>query len=98
MENERIAYFDWIRGLMILWMLIYHISLNYGRITFAVPEDGASIFTAMSFFMAPFYVGAGYFFSFKKDFGTFFKNQIKKYLFRIASLQYLGLLFLNHSR
>lgn len=59
-------------------MLVYHISLNYGRITFAVPEDGASIFTSMSFFMAPFYVGAGYFFSFKKDFGTFFRNQIKK--------------------
>ena len=63
---------------MILWMLVYHISLNYGRITFAVPEDGASVFTSMSFFMAPFYVGAGYFFSFKKDFGTFFRNQIKK--------------------
>lgn len=78
MNNGRLVYFDWIRGCMILWMLVYHISLNYGRIKFGVPEDSASIFTFMSFFMAPFYVGAGYFFSFKKSLKDFWDNQIRK--------------------
>ena len=27
-ENKRISHFDWIRGCMIIWMLVYHISLN----------------------------------------------------------------------
>jgi Predicted acyltransferases len=77
-NNNRLQYFDWIRGCMILWMLIYHISLNYGRITFGVPENGATIFTFLSFFMAPFYVGSGYFFSTKQSFKFFFSNKLKK--------------------
>ncbi|MBP3253716.1 MAG: acyltransferase family protein [Bacteroidales bacterium] len=77
-QEGRINYFDWIRGTMIMWMLIYHISLNYGRVTFAVPEDGASAFTFMSFFMATFYVNTGYFFSYKKDFLTFFRDKVRK--------------------
>jgi len=74
----RIVHFDWIRGCMILWMLIYHISLNYGRITFGVPEEGFSAFTLMSFFMATFYVGSGYFFSGKKEFKKFLSDKLKK--------------------
>ena len=62
-KTGRIDYFDWIRGIMVLWMLVYHISLNYGRITFREPEDGCSPFTFLSFFMATFYVASGYFFS-----------------------------------
>jgi peptidoglycan/LPS O-acetylase OafA/YrhL len=76
--KKRLNYFDWIRGLMILWMLIYHISLNYGKITFGEPEEGASVFTFMSFFMATFYVGSGYFFSDKKDFRNFLLDKLKK--------------------
>ena len=63
---------------MILWMLIYHISLNYGKVTFGVPEDGPSAFTVMSFFMATFYVGTGYFFSSKKKFKTFLCDKARK--------------------
>ena len=77
-QEGRISYFDWIRGTMILWMCIYHISLNYGRVTFGVLEDGASVFTVMSFFMATFYVGTGYFFSYKKDLKTFFRDKARK--------------------
>ncbi|MBQ3784680.1 MAG: acyltransferase [Lachnospiraceae bacterium] len=77
-QNSRIEYFDWIRGLMILWMLIYHISLNYGRITFGEAEEGATIFTFMSFFMATFYVSSGYFFSIKNDIKNFFIKKLKK--------------------
>lgn len=77
-QQGRIDYFDWIRGTMIVWMLIYHISLNYGKVTFGVPEDGPSAFTVMSFFMATFYVGTGYFFSFKKDFKTFLYDKARK--------------------
>lgn len=63
---------------MILWMLIYHISLNYGKVVFGVPEEGASVFTIMSFFMATFYVGTGYFFSCNKDFKSFVRDKAKR--------------------
>lgn len=79
MEHKgRIIYFDWIRGTMILWMLVYHISLNYGKIKFGVPEEGASVFTMMSFFMATFYVGTGYFFNTNKEFRTFLCDKLHK--------------------
>ena len=77
-KDCRISYFDWIRGLMILWMLVYHISLNYGIIEFGVPENGYSLFTFMSFFMATFYVASGYFFNPNKEFKPFLINKIKK--------------------
>lgn len=80
MKNEitRLSFFDWIRGLMILWTLIYHISLNYGIVTFGIPEQGASVFTIMSFFMATFYVSSGYFFSSKKNIKTFVQDKLRK--------------------
>ena len=66
-------------------MLVYHISLNYGRITFREPEDGCSPFTFLSFFMATFYVASGYFFSTRKDIKSFlygkWKSLIIPYLF-----------------
>ncbi len=77
-ESTRLFFFDWIRGGMILWMLIYHISLNYGKIAFGVPEDGVSIFTFMSFFMAPFYVSSGYFFHSEKGIKIFVADKLKK--------------------
>lgn len=79
-QGERAYYFDWIRGCMILWMLIYHISLNYGRVVFGVPECRPTAFTFMSFFMAPFYMISGYFFSSNKGFKNFFHNKVKKLL------------------
>ena len=62
---KRLDFLDEIRGLMILWMLIVHISLNYGYITFGVPFSRLSIFSWLSFFMTPFFFFSGY--CFKKD-------------------------------
>lgn len=91
-REERLTYFDWIRGLMILWMLIYHISLNYGKVVFGVPEDGASVFTFMSFFMATFYVSSGYFFSTKRAFDVFLRDKIKRVVVPYITFSFWGIL------
>ena len=75
---NRIAFLDLIRGVMIVWMLIVHISLNYGYIKFGAPVTTVSIFTLMSFFMTPFYVFSGYLFSPKRDFFEFTRNKFTK--------------------
>lgn len=91
-ENKRISHFDWIRGCMIIWMLVYHISLNYGRVKFGVAEDGPSAFSFMSFFMAPFYVISGYFFSNKSDFKSFIENKIRKLLIPYCTFTIFGII------
>lgn len=81
MEVNRELNFDWVRGCMVLWMLTYHISLNYGIITYGVAEPSSpTIFTFMSFFMASFYVSSGYFFSTKLDVKDFVQNKTIKIL------------------
>lgn len=77
-QEKRYNNFDWIRGCMILWMLIYHISLNFGQIKFGEAGNSPSVYTFMSFFMATFYVSSGYFISFKKDFWSFFLHKFQK--------------------
>ena len=67
---ERRAYLDWIRGLAVLWVIIHHISLNYGFIKFGQCTEGLNAFTLLSFFMVPFYIVSGYFFNVKKTFTT----------------------------
>lgn len=62
---KRLEELDTIRGLMILWMLIVHISLNYGFIVYGSPLQKYSLFSWMSFFMAPFFFFSG--FCFKDD-------------------------------
>ena len=75
---KRIAYLDQIRGLMILWMLVVHISLNYGYIQFGTPVKSPDVFSLMSFFMTPFYVFSGYLFSSKRNFREFSMNKVRK--------------------
>lgn len=78
--SERLTNLDIIRGLMILWMLVDHISLNYGYIKFGDTTPGVSAFTLMSFFMTPFYVFSGYLFSSKREFKAYTINKIRKLL------------------
>lgn len=92
MNEKRILYLDQIRGLMILWMLVVHISLNYGYIKFGEPVTKASVFTMMSFFMTPFYVFSGYLFSDKRNFSDYTKNKIKKLIIPYLSFTIFGLI------
>lgn len=92
MNAKRILYLDQIRGLMILWMLVVHISLNYGYIKFGEPVTKASVFTMMSFFMTPFYVFSGYLFSDKRNFSDYTKNKIKKLIIPYFFFTLLGLI------
>lgn len=77
---NRIAFLDIIRGLMIFWMLVVHISLNYGYIKWGVPSTGINAFSLMSFFMTPFYVFSGYLFSAKRCIKDYTLNKVKKLL------------------
>lgn len=77
---KRLGYLDGIRGAMILWMLVVHISLNYGILSFGEPRGEISIFTLLSFFMCPFYFFSGYLFSFQRSFWDYIKNKIRKLL------------------
>ena len=56
---------------MILWMLVVHISLNYGHITYGQSFSSFSIFSWLSFFMVPFYFFSGYLFRSESDFKDF---------------------------
>lgn len=91
-ERKRINHFDWIRGCMIIWMLVYHISINYGQIKFGVAENGPSVFSFMSFFMAPFYVISGFFFSNKSNFKSFIENKIRKLFIPYCTFTFWGII------
>ena len=72
---KRLEELDTIRGLMILWMLVVHISLNYGHIIFGTPFQRFSIFSWMSFFMVPFFFFSGFCFKEGVPFMTFLKKK-----------------------
>ena len=78
--SQRLNHLDFIRGLMIIWMLVVHISLNYGYIEFGDTTPGVTVFTLMSFFMTPFYVFSGFLFSAKRDSYSFTMNKVRKLL------------------
>lgn len=59
---KKVAFINAIRGAMILWVLIVHISLDYGIISDSVPMNRNNPFLWMSFYMFPFYFFSGYFF------------------------------------
>lgn len=92
LQNNRIDYLDTIRGLMIIWMLVVHISLNYGYIKFGDTTPGVTVFTLMSFFMTPFYVFSGYLFSNKRDFRSFTMNKVRKLLIPYLTFTIFGVL------
>lgn len=70
--SERLSYLDSYRGYMIMWVLVVHISLNYGYIQYGVPSGRYNMFTLLSFYMITFYFAAGYFFNNKRDFRELF--------------------------
>lgn len=55
-----------------MWVLVVHISLNYGYIQYGVPSGRYNMFTLLSFYMFTFYFAAGYFFNNKRDFRELF--------------------------
>ena len=73
--EKRAVFLDWIRGLAVIWVIIHHISLNYGTIKYGVCSEGISVFKLLSFFMIPFYIISGYFFNVKKTFTTIYVKQ-----------------------
>lgn len=88
----RLNYLDVIRGLMIIWMLVSHISLNYGYIRFGDTTPGVTAFTLMSFFMTPFYVFSGYLFSAKRCMKDYTLNKVKKLLIPYIVFSLFGII------
>ena len=59
-EQHRKPCFDFIRGIMIVWVLVVHISLNGGICKFGEIFPCRSVFCWLSFYMATFYFFSGY--------------------------------------
>ena len=75
-RNEAI---DAVKGVCLLHMLFVHLSIIYGAIDFC--GNGAGFyFHAMEWFMVPFYLFNGYFFSQNKHFMVFIKLRAKRLL------------------
>lgn len=77
--NKRFDYLDLIRGTLLLYVILVHMSQSYGLITF----DGSKsniVFDILSFFMAPFYFFSGFLFSNKRGFKEYTINKIYKLL------------------
>lgn len=86
--KTRLNNLDWIRGLAVLWVVIVHISLNYGIIQFGVPREGCNIFDWLSFYMVPFFVVSGYFFSPRE---SFVKTRAQKLLVPYVFFSFWGI-------
>ena len=59
-EKHRNPCFDFIRGIMVLWVFVVHISLNGGICKFGEIFPCRSVFCWLSFYMATFYCFSGY--------------------------------------
>ena len=92
LEMERKTYFDCIRGLAVIWVVIVHISLNYGYIKFGQCSEGINAFTLLSFYMVPFYVVSGYFFDVKKHLQSFVSKKVKRLMIPYMTFTFFGLL------
>lgn len=79
--KQRLDFLDIIRGFMVLWMLVLHISLNYGLVTYGQGFNASSLFSWMSFFMVPFYLFSGYMYSGNIDFKDYLWKKEKSLLF-----------------
>lgn len=91
MKQNRIMYLDLGRGMMIVWMLIVHISMDYGLLRFGEPIGIDSPFLWMSFFMFPFYFYSGYLFSDKKKTKDFILDKAKSLLTPFFVFTVLGI-------
>lgn len=86
-QKARFQNLDLMRGLLILYMIVAHMSLTYGLFSFNSVERNP-FFVWMSFFMTYFYISSGYLFSCKKGTKEYIINKIDKliipYLFWTA--------------
>ena len=89
---ERKAYLDCIRGIAVIWVVVVHISLNYGYIKFGQCSEGVNAFTLLSFYMVPFYIVSGYFLNVKKHLQQFICDKAKKLLIPYMTFTFFGLL------
>ena len=70
---------DAVKGVCLLHMLFVHLSIIYGAIDFC--GNGAGLyFHIMEWFMIPFYLFNGYFFSQKNNFKSFITSKAKRLL------------------
>lgn len=90
--NRRLKYFDFARGLLILWVLVDHIALTFGIIKFQGNSYSlASPFIWLNWFMAPFYVFSGYFFDTKKSIRNVIANSVRTLLIPYVFFSIFGL-------
>lgn len=83
MNANRNDSIDAVKGLCLLHMLFLHLSIIYGIINFS--GDGAGIyFHLMEFFMIPFFLFSGYFFSQKLELKDFLKHKAEKLIIPLA--------------
>ena len=83
MTDERSSSIDSVKGLCLLHMLLLHLTIICGSVNFN--GDGAGLyFHLMEFFMIPFYLFSGYFFSSRKPFKEFVKYKARKLLVPLA--------------
>lgn len=92
MPHKRILYLDVYRGIMLLWVLIDHISLNYGVIRYGIPQDGVTIFSIMSFFMCSFYFCSGYLLSTKRNFADYITHKFQNLIIPYVVYTILGII------
>lgn len=59
-ERQRELCFDFVRGMMILWVFVIHVALNGGICRFGEAFSCRSVFCWLSFYMATFYFFSGY--------------------------------------
>ena len=79
MNKIRLDNLDLIRGILILYVVLYHMSSQYGIINFQGTKSHI-IFDLLSFFMAPFYFFSGFLFSNKREFKEYVTNKIHNLL------------------
>ncbi len=58
-ERQRELCFDFVRGMMILWVFVIHVSLNGGICNYGDTFPYRSVFCWLSFYMATFYFFSG---------------------------------------
>lgn len=91
-SSHRIEFLDTLRGLLIIWVLVVHISLNFGYIQYGKPVHPDSVFMWMSFFMVPFFIISGFFFNDKKSSREFIFHKFKKLIIPYITFTIFGIL------
>lgn len=91
-SSSRNAAIDAVKGVCLLHMLFVHLSIIYGAIDFC--GNGAGVyFHAMEWFMIPFYLFNGYFFSYKNKFKSFVIARAQRLLIPLLFWSFISLPF-----